>query len=58
MPWWLQAEFWDVLTGLELREKPETVVRNNGAGAASSGNTHKYVHRTVHYSDNKPVITV
>lgn len=54
MPWWLQAEVWDVLTGLDLREKPETVVRNNGAGAAPLGNTHKYVHGTAHHSDNKP----
>lgn len=54
MPWWLQAEVWDVLTGLDLREKPETVVRNNGAGAAPLGNTHKYVHRMAHHSDNKP----
>lgn len=45
MPRWLQAEVWDVLTGWELTDKPETVVRNNGAGAASSGNMHKYVHR-------------
>lgn len=56
MPRWLQAEVWDVLTGLELRDKPETVVRNNGAGAASSGNMHKYVHRMADHSDNKPAL--
>lgn len=54
MPRWLQAEVWDVLTALELRYKLETVVRNNGAGAASSGNMHKYVHRMAHHAHNKP----
>lgn len=53
MPRWLQAEVWDVLTGLELRDKPETVVRNDGAGAASSGNMHKYVHHSKKHQQQK-----
>lgn len=42
---WLEAEAGDAVTGLDLRERPETVVRNSEAVAVSLGSgqhTHKH----------------
>lgn len=55
---WLEAEVGDAVTGLELREKPGTVVRNSEAVAVSScSGQHTQMCTHTHIGLGKSIIT-